>query len=183
MSYNVPTYNTSRFSFGPGIVYIGLPGTTPLTEIGAVKGDAELLIQRVALEVKAGSPQSLIKSYAVEENVGLKFTGIEWNLNNLAFALGAGATSLVGAAEVFKFGGDIDKTSYAVRFVHRTPDGGTIDIHLFDGEGAADLAIALKETDIHEFPFEFKALEGQTDFEGSALASNEKKIKIVRTPI
>lgn len=29
MAFNVPQYATERFSFGPGILYIGPVGTTP----------------------------------------------------------------------------------------------------------------------------------------------------------
>lgn len=29
MAFNVPSYNTDRFSFGPGILYIGATGSTP----------------------------------------------------------------------------------------------------------------------------------------------------------
>lgn len=183
MSYNVPSYDTARYSFGPGILYMGAPGTTPLVDIGSVKGDAELSIQRVALEMKQGSPRTLIKKYVMEENVNLKVTGVEWNLDNLAYLLGAGVTSISGADEILEFGGDMNHTNRALRFVHRTPDGGTIDVQVFKAEGSGELAIAMKENDFHEFPMEFNALEGTTDFQGSALADNKKKFKIIRTVV
>ena len=183
MAVNVPSYNTSRFSFGPGILYMGAAGSTPTIDVGAVKGDAELSIERVRLEMKQGSPQSLVKSYAIEENITLKVNGAEWNYNNLAYALGAGVTSQVGAQEVFEFGGDQDTNSRALRYLHLQPDGSTVDIHIFSAEGAGNLAIALKETDFHEFPFEFNALEGTVDFTNASLANNKKKIKIIRTQV
>lgn len=183
MAVNVPSYETGRFSFGPGILYMGVAGATPTVDIGAVKGDAELSIERVRLEMKQGSPQSLIKSYAVEENVSLKVTGVEWNMDNLAYTLGAGITGLSGADETFEFGGDQDTNSRALRYVHIQPDGSTVDIHIFNGEGAGELAIALKETDFHEFPMEFNALEGTVDFENVALEASKKKIKIIRTSV
>ena len=180
MAFNVPTYSTDRFSFGPGVLYIGAPGTTPTVEIGAVKGDMEIAIDRTQLEVKQGSPQSLVKSYAVEELVGIKFNGIEWNLDNLAYVMGAGITSVSGAEEILEFGGDMDVSSRALRFVHILPDGGTVDIHLFQAEGSGELAIAMKETDMHELPMTFKALEASLDFEGAVPAVNKKKFKILR---
>ena len=181
MAYNVPTYDTSRFSFGPGVLYIGAQGSTPATEIGAVKGDAELSIERTRLEVFAGSPQSKIAQYVTKEEVILKVTGIEWNLDNLNFALGAGVTGASNPNETFEFGGDMNFSNRAVRFLHRTADGSTIDVHLFKCEGAGKLAIAFKETDMHEFPFEFHTLEGTTDFAAAALAANKKHFKIIRT--
>lgn len=183
MAYNVPSYNTSRFSFGPGVLYMGAAGATPSIDIGAVKGDAELSIKRTALEVKQGSPQSLVKKYAVAEEISLKVTGIEWNLNNLAYAVGAGTTSQSGAQEILQFGGDLTFLQRALRFVHIQPDGSTIDLQCFLTEGAGELAVAFKEGDVHEFPYQFNLLEASVDFSNAALASNKKKFKIIRTQV
>ena len=183
MSYNVPSYDTTRFSFGPGVLYMGAQGTTPLIDIGAVKGDAELSVERTMLEMFQGSPQSLVKKFAVKEDVKLKVTGVEWDLDNLAYGLGAGVTSVSGAQEIFEFGGDTAVNNRAFRFVHRLPDGGTVDIHLFAAEGAGKLAVAMKETDFHEFPFEFSCLEGTVDFTNTSLATNKKKFKIIKTKV
>lgn len=32
MPYNVPTYDTDKFSFGPGVLYLGATGATPSIE-------------------------------------------------------------------------------------------------------------------------------------------------------
>jgi hypothetical protein len=181
MALNVPSYTTRRFSFGPGILYLGAPGATPTVDIGAVKGDATLTVRRTALELKQGSPQSLVQQFAVQEDIELAVTGVEWNWNNIAYALGAGVTSQAGAAEVLEFGGDVEYNNRAVRFVHKMPDGSTIDIHVFKGQGSGELAVAIKEQDFHEFPITFKALEGTVDFENAALADEKKKFKIVHT--
>lgn len=181
MAYNVAQIDTNKFSFGPGIVYIGAVGSTPTIDIGAVKGDAELSITRQLLEVMQGSPQSLVAQYAIQESVGLKVTGIEWRLNNLALALGAGVTGGSGANETLEFGGDMDVQSYAIRYLHIAPDGSTIDIQLFNAQGSGNIVVAMKEADIHEISYEFKALEASVDFGNQALASNKKKFKIVRT--
>lgn len=183
MAFNVPSYDTTRFSFGPGILYMGAAGTTPLIDIGAVKGDAELTVQRVPLEMKQGSPQSLVKKFAVEENISLKVTGVEWDLDNIAYALGAGVTSISGAQEILKFGGDLAFSQRALRYVHIAPDGSTIDLQIFLAEGSGELAVAFKEQDFHEFPFTFNALEGSVDFSNASLASNAKKFKIIRTKV
>lgn len=177
---NVPAYDTSRISFGPGILYIGPVGATPTIDIGAVKGDFSMEIKRTPLEVKAGSPQSLIQQYVVEEAISFKGTAIEWNLDRLADIMGAGVTSINGAVTAIGFGGDMAVSEKAVRFVHNTPDGSTIDIQLFRAQGAGDMSISMKETDVHEFPFEFKALESSTNFTG-ATAVKQKRFKIIRT--
>lgn len=181
MAYNVPTVTTSRMSFGNGILYIGPVGSTPTIDIGTVKGDAEFNVKRDMYDVYSGSPQSLVKKYAVKEDISLKITGIEWNMNNIMQVLSAGVTTLVGVTETFEFGGDPDTDPYAVRFVHKQPDGSTVDIQLFTCFGKGELAIAFKEKEVHEFPLEFQAVEGTVDFSNVALATNKKKFKIVRT--
>jgi len=181
MAYNVPTYEHKKFSFGPGILYMGAQGTTPEIEIGAVKGNASFAVTRERLEIFAGSPQTKIKQFAIKEEAIMKITGIEWDLDNLAYALGAGVTGVSNPDETFEFGGDMDVNNRALRFVHIQPDGSTIDLHIFKAEGSGALEIAFNETDTHEFPFEFHALEGSTDFEGSALAAKKKLFKITRT--
>lgn len=183
MAYNVPSYDTTRFSFGPGILYMGAAGATPTIDVGAVKGDTELSIERTLLEMKQGSPQSRIKAYAVEEMVSLKVTGVEWNLTNLSYALGAGVTSVSGAQEIMDFGGDMSVNTRALRYVHIAPDGSTIDIHLFKAESNGKIAISIKESEFHQFPFEFVAVEGSVDFTNAALANNKKKFKIIRTKV
>jgi hypothetical protein len=140
-----------------------------------------LTFARSKLEVKQGSPQTRVKTYTQEEDVQLKGVIIEWNVNTLAYLLGAGVTSAPGADEVFEFGGDPDTSNRALRFVHRTPEGGTVDIHIFDAEPSGSMALQFKETELHEFPFEFNVLEGSVDFTNTTLADKKKMIKIVHT--
>jgi hypothetical protein len=156
-------------------------GSTPTIDIGAVKGDAELAVKRTMLDIYAGAPLSLIKKFSVQEDISLKVTGIEWNVNNLAYLLSAGITTMVGVTETFEFGGDSSTTSYAARYLHRQPDGSTIDVQLFTVFGKGELNVAFKEKDTHEFPMEFQAVEGTVDFSNVALATSKKKFKIVRT--
>lgn len=183
MAYNVPSYDTKRITFGPGILYLGAPGSTPSVDIGAVKGKAEITIERKKLEVKQGSPQTLVAQYAVEETVSLKVTGIEWNMDNLAYALGAGVTAVSGAEETLEFGGDMDVSSRALRYVHKTADGSTIDVHIFKAQGDGKISVSVNETEVHEFPYQFNALEGTTDFANQTLAAKKKLFKIIRTKV
>lgn len=181
MAYNLPAYTTKRFSFGPGILYIGAPGSTPLVDVGAVKGDAKLDIKRTLLDIYQGSPQTLVQRYAIKEDVMLSVTGIEWNLTNLAYALGAGVTTQSGATEQLDFGGDMAMTSRAVRYLHLQPDGSTIDIQLFATNGKGEVNVAIKEKDTHEIAYEFSCIEGSVDFQNVAVAANKKKFRILRT--
>lgn len=179
MAYNVPAYNTAKFSFGPGRLFLGAEGTTPTFEIGAVKGDATLSIRRNTLDVLAGSPQTLIQQYAVREEVALRLTGIEWNLNALAQALGAGTTTLVGVTETLEFGGSMTVTSRSLLYRHIMADGSTLDIEIYKVQGSGEIEISMKEADMHELAYEFNALEGTSNFANAALAA-QKKLFTVR---
>lgn len=181
MSYNVPAFNSNRFTFGPGILYMGAAGSTPLVDIGAVTGDATLEIARTLLEVMQGTPQQTVIKYAVEEEITLKVTGIEWNLTNLAYMLGAGVTVQNGPQEQMDFGGDMAVSSRALRYVHLQPDGSTVDVQLFNAQGGGKISVAIKQKAIHEFPYEFTAIVGTTDFQGNAVTSPKNKIRIIRT--
>lgn len=181
MAYNVPTYETARLSFGPGRLFLGAEGLTPVLDVGAVKGDASLSIKRKTLDVKQGSPQTIIAQYAVEEEVTLKLTGIEWNTNILQMVLGAGVTTNAAAVETLEFGGDMQVANRALLYRHIMADGSTVDIEMYRVQGSGEIEIAMKETDMHEFPYEFVALEGTTNFAAAALAAKKKFFKIKRT--
>lgn len=181
MSFNIPNYNTKRFTFGPGVMYLGPVGSTPLIDIGAVTGDATLEFNRTILEVLQGAPMQTVQKYAVQEQVMLKFTGIEWNLTNLSYYLGAGVTTQSGPVETMDFGGDGAISSRALRFVHIQPDGSTVDIHFFNAQGAGKISVAMKQKGVHELPFEFEAVVGTVDFQNSAVTSPKNKLRIIRT--
>jgi len=183
MAYNNPSYDTTRFSFGPGILYIGVPGTTPLVDVGAVKGNAEFSVERSILKVEQGSPKVLVNQYVTKEEARMKVTGIEWDFDNIAYALGAGTTGITGPVETFEFGGNMSMTNRAVRYVHIAPDGSTIDIQIFNAQGSGKIAIPFNAEDTHEFPFEFQALEGTSNFSNVALAAGKKLFKIIRTKV
>lgn len=181
MAYNIPNFDTTRLSFGPGILYMGVPGTTPLLDIGSVTGDASLSVERKVLAVMQGSPQTLIKQYCVEESVSLKVTGIEWNTSNLAYFMGAGVTTQTGATEQIDFGGDFSFNNRALRFLHIMPDGGTFDLHLFNAYSAGKVTFDFKTKESHQIPLEFNGFDGSTDFQGVALGTTKKKFRILRT--
>ena len=138
---------------------------------------------RTPLQIKQGSPQVLIQQYAISEEVKLRVSGIQWDLDALAHVLGAGITTVVAGVDTFHLGGDQNIAEKAIRFLHIMPDGATVDIHLFRAMGSGEITIAMKETDVHEFPYEFFALEATTDFEGSAVVANRKLFKIIRTRV
>jgi len=147
-------------------------------DVGAVNIGAKLAITREILEYRQGNPATVVKKFAVKEDVMLDVSGMEWNVRNLAAALGAGTTTMTAALETFEFGGAITVDQYALRFVHVTPAGHTISIYLWKAEGAGDFEINFGEGP-HEFPMSFNAVESATDWTGASLTTTKRLLKLV----
>ena len=179
MPYNLPTYDTNRISFGPGILFMGIAGTTPTVDVGAVRSGAELSINREKLEVIQGAPQFRVKSFSRKETISLTITGIEWNLDNLAKSVGAGITTTSGAEDTIELGGDVQFNVVALQYQHVTPAGHTILINLWEGEARGESSISFGD-DEHEFPMTWDANRVVVDWAGASLPVKQQLVKIIR---
>ena len=185
MAWNLPSYDTDSFSFGPGVLYIRPTGATPSIDIGGVRPGAELTVSREKLDVFQGTPQQLVKQYVTSETFEFTINGIEWNVLNLIYALAGGAThttTLAGTTHHYiGFGGDINLTEVALKFEHRLPVGSTIEIDIWRAQGTGDVTLTFAE-DLHEIPYGFTALQTSTDWNGNALPAIEQYIRIAKIP-
>ncbi len=180
MAYNVPTVDTTRLSFGPARVYIGVEGTTPTVDVGTVK-NVSVSVKRTTLDVMQGSPETLVESWAVKEEVTAKCSGLEWDLDNVSYALGAGITTTsVGMTEALEFGGDMGISERAVRLVHIQPGLATIDFQIFRAKGDGSVDIKFDENSAFSMEYTFKAVEANTDFTGQAPAAKKKLFRLLR---
>ncbi len=179
MAFNVPSVvRTDRYSFGPGILRIGPAGSTPTTDIGSVRSDAAFVVERETLDVNQGSPATRQKQFIISEDATFSVSGIEWDLFNLARAVGAGVTTKVGGnTDVFQFGGDPNTKSVALEFEHVLPAGTTVLIRIFTADPVGGINLEFGD-DIHEFPYEFKAIESTTDWAGVALPTTGRLFEI-----
>lgn len=163
MGFNVPDLEQDNFSFGPGILYIGLSGCQyrPWQDIGAVRSGAELAIVREKITVEQGSPYQRITDYVIRETVTLTVTGIEWDFDNLRAALGAGVLEpdLPGVMKRFRFGGDMGVCHLPLMFVHHTAEGDDLYIKFWCALGNGEITITFGD-DLHEFPYSFTAIQG-----------------------
>ncbi|GAI69942.1 unnamed protein product [marine sediment metagenome] len=138
MGYNVPKVTQDNFSFGPGVLYAGACGTCPVDDIGAVRSGAELAITREKITVEQGSPYQRICDYVIRETVVLTVTGIEWNFDNLARALGAGEISSGADYKRIRFGGDMGVSQASLCFKHHTAEGDEVYVKLWCAVGNGD---------------------------------------------
>lgn len=182
--YNLPSGDITQVSVGPGRLLLGTAGATPSTDVGYVKGAATLTIERKQSEVRQGSPQTIVDAFAVEENVMLEITGIQWNLDALQRVVGDGATSVSGADTILKVGGTPAVAKMALRFQHVMPNGGTVTVDIWKAIGEGNIAVAVNPDDQHEMPYKFKAIyPGTTDWGGATLANGQQLVKISRTAV
>jgi hypothetical protein len=178
---NVPTFDTDNISLGPGILFIGPAGTTPTTDVGAIGEDgATFSITREVLEVFQGSPRSLTKLFVTFEDVRLTVSTIEWNLINLAVALGAGVTTTSGVEDTISFGGDPNFLEQAVLLEHVLPVGHTVSIQIWKAQAVGEMEITLAQDELQTFPYNFRALEENLDWAGTTLPNKQRLFRIRR---
>ncbi len=179
---NVPTFDADNISLGPGILFIGLLGTTPILDVGAIAEDGMTLnVTREFLEVFQGSPKTRIKQFVITETVEVEVQSLEWNLLNLPFALGAGVTSSSGTEDVYSMGGDADTSEVAIRIEHTLPSGNTISIFIWRAQTQGEWELNLAQDELQQFPFAFRALEATVSWDQVDLPAKSNLIRIVRT--
>ena len=174
MSYNLPTVTENKLSFGPGIVYLGVAGATPTTEVGAVEAAMTLTFKRVPMDLYQGGPKTLVKRVCVQEDVEVNFTGLELSLQNLQWALGAGELT---SDTLLEGGGDMDFDDLALKFVHQMVSGGTVTVSLWRVNGAGEADMNFGEEWI-KFPMKFIAQNATTDWASQTLAAKKQLYKI-----
>lgn len=182
--YNKPSGTASKYSIGPGRVFLGPVGSTPSVDVGYVKDDMTITITRTKVEVRQGSPQILIDQLASAEDVSVEFKGIEWNLDNLARVCGAGATSVSGADLVYKLGGSPGFNPLALLFVHKMADGGTMSVDLWKVLGEGQVVVSAKAADLHDLQYKFNVMDGgTTDWAGASLTDGQALMRIRHTRV
>ncbi len=179
---NVPTHDADNISLGPGILFIGLLGTTPTIDVGAIAEDGmTFTVTREFLEVFQGSPKSRIKQFVITETAELEVQSLEWNLLNLPFALGAGVTTSDANTDTYSMGGDANTSEVAVRVEHTLPSGNTISIFIWRAQTQGEWELNLAQDELQQFPFAFRALEATQSWDLVDLPAKQKIFRIVRT--
>lgn len=162
-------------------MYLGLSGTTPSTDVGAIAEDGmQFNVTREYLEVFQGSPKQLIKQFVTNETAELVVQALEWNLMNLPLALGAGVTTSSASTDTFSFGGDPDTKEVAVRVEHTLPTGQTISLYMWKAQASGEWELNLAQDTLQQFPYSFKALVATTAWDGTSLSSGQQLFRLKR---
>lgn len=184
MPYNIPTVTTNDISFGPAVLFCGVAGTTPLVNIGSISEDGvSLEITSEKKYISQGNPRLNIYAFSQAQGVNVKVTGIEWDFNNMIYALGAGATETVAspaAAHEFKFGGDPLATIVALHIQHfMAVSGNTMNVYVWRAQGDAGLSTQFGQ-DEHMFEYSFTALRAEQDWASNSLDERYQLLKFSR---
>lgn len=161
MGYNVPAVTVDNVSFGPGVLFAGACGVCPITDIGAVRSGAELIITREKIMLEQGSPYQLIVQHVIRETVQLNVTGVEWNFTNLVRGLGAGELDEDGPPATYKrfrFGGDMGISNLSLCYRHHMAEGDEVWVKLWCAQGNGEITVNWGDN-YHEFPFSFTAIQ------------------------
>jgi len=182
MSLNVPTFTTTNFSFGPGRLFLGVVGTTPTVDVGAITEDGiKINPENQTKDIFQGNPKQIVYTYNQQQGVVLDCVGIEWNVTNLAYAMGAGNTTSSGATDTYAFGGGAITTRVALHVQHyMAAPADTLDAYIWTAVSNGSPAIDFSH-DEHSFPYSWKAQRSTTNWVGDTLAADEELMQIVRT--
>jgi hypothetical protein len=182
MPYNVPTVTTNDISFGPAVIYLGAAGTTPTVDVGSISEDG------VSVEVTAekryiaqGNPRINYYNFTQAQAAMIKFTSIEWDFDNLTYALGAGITAVSGTEATFSFGGDPIVQQVALHVQHyMAVSGNTLNVYVWTATSDSGVTLPFGQ-DEHAFEYSFTAIATDTAWDNTtALGATEKLIKLER---
>ena len=182
---NIPTYTENNFAFGPGIFKIGphttSAGTAGLVDVGAITEDGiSVEITAEKRDISQGNPKIPVFVFTQAQGVNLSVTGIEWNFDNFAKALGAGVHTTTSTEESFAFGGDPLVTQLALQVEHQMAvTGDTLTVNIWKAASNGGLTLPFT-ADEHSFEYSFKALRSATDWDGNSLAYTSQLMQIHR---
>jgi len=182
MPYNVPTVTTNDISFGPAVLYMGVAGATPTTDVGSITEDGvSIEVSSEKRSISQGNPKISVYTFTQAQSVMAKVSGIEWNFDRFGHALGAGTTTVsAGVSETFAWGGDPIVTRLAMHIQHyMAVSGNTMNVYLWEVVSEAGLALPFGH-DEHGFEYSYNAQRVTTDWGSNALPATDQLMKIVR---
>jgi hypothetical protein len=152
-----------------------------VTDVGAIADTGmKFTVTRTFLDVFQGNPKQRIKEFVTQEDAELEVLSLEWNVPNLAYALGAGDITTSGSVDTFSFGGDPSTDEVAVKIQHTLPSGNTVSIYIWRAQPKGTWELNLVQDKLQEFPFSFRALTSTKSWDGATLATTQNLFRIVR---
>lgn len=185
----MPIQNSKNISLGIGNIEFGeyLNGVFQgYQDVGAMKAEANIAIQREVLDFESGRPLITILQEVIREKVMFKATLAEIHLATIKMALGQGnvgsgsiptfldgsSTALRGTLQpgrtnvtsgtILKFGGIATHAFIGLRFTHVKADGARHIAELYKASPSGNLTLPFKETDWNLYEVDFRCLADTT---------------------
>ena len=181
--YNVPTSKLySNVSMGPGTFAIGVAGTTPTEDMGAIMEDSitiDLVDEKH--DISQGNPRITWKRFSIAQGFNLNLSLLEhrWS-SNLAYAVGAAITTDTASEETFAWGGQPINNEIAVLMTHQmATSGNTLLTKCWRMTSANGFAVPFTQTP-HEFAVSLSALCEETDWAGGTLPIGARLVGVER---
>lgn len=172
----MPSYDSTAFSLGPGIVKIGPSGATPTIDFGAIQ-EVSVELTTEQEDVFLGAPRVRVAVLPSQEDVNITLTGIEWNLDNFKRGTGSGTTT----GTTYTFGGAEALDTYAIQITHRVLNSGdTFTIRIWDAIPAGNLPITMSDA-LQTFELAWKAIYVATDWASNSLSAGAHYLQIEQT--
>lgn len=172
--------STARVSYGPGVIAVGVTGATPSTNIGYLGEDAIECEWNVEMgEITQGNPKIPFLQFAKAHNFFMRWNSIEWSAARLAYATGAGITTINGTNEIMDFGGDPSPSEVAILLQHRKATAThTVNVRMWKAGPETGTVSTQFGDDPHGFGTAFKALRSTTTWAGATLASDSQLVQL-----
>lgn len=189
----MPIQNSKNISLGIGTIEFGeyVNGVfTGYVDVGAMKAEANIAIEREVLDFESGRPLITILQEVIREKVMFKATLAELKLATVKMALGQGnvgsgsiptfldgsSTALRGTLQpgltnvvsgtILKFGGVATHAFIGLRFTHVKSDGARHIAEFYKASPSGNLALPFKETDWNLYEINFRCLADTTKVAG-----------------
>jgi hypothetical protein len=185
MPLNIPTGSVNDISFGPAKLFIKPWATaamgTPDTDVGYISEDGvSVEITSEMKDIVQGNPKLIEYTFSQTQGVSVTLSSIEWDFNNLVYALGAGVTAN-GSTLKYSFGGDPLVSAVALNIEHQMAvTGNTLNLYVWKAVSESGVSFPFG-ADEHTFEYKWKAQRAETDWGGTALASNTQLLQILRS--
>jgi hypothetical protein len=181
MAFNVPSYDTSKISFGPGVLYMDVwTGTSPpntpsidiLNDIGALSEDGiSVELTSDKRYIAQGNPRLNIFGVSQVQSVSVSVTGIEWNVNTFKRAIGSGTVATGGSEDTFAWGGDPSCVEVGLVIKHKQITGYDLMVYVWKAVSETGFSLPFGQ-DEHSFEYRFNALHSSVDFGSTAITDN-----------
>tara|TARA_R110000824_G_scaffold344465_1_gene531072 strand:+ start:129 stop:620 length:492 start_codon:yes stop_codon:yes gene_type:complete len=160
---------------------MGATGTTPSTDVGYISEDGVTIeVSSERRDIMQGNPKLIEYTFSQTQGVMVNFTSIEWDFENFAKMLGAGATTVSASASTLAFGGDPLVSGVAIHIEHQMAvTGQTMNVYVWKAVSEGGLSAPMG-ADEHSFEASFKAQRSATSWGGDALEYRQQLVKFVR---